>query len=307
MPEAFFFILRRAFRKFPRINAMKNEFKASLCMCASAAGFSLMAALVKMSANVPFIQKTFFRNLIAFILASLLLAKDFSQKKLVIPKGSMKILLLRSIFGTIGIFANFYALGKMHLPDVAILQRTGSFLTLLLCFIFLHEEVKLFSVLCMIGAFIGVVIVIKPTGNFSRMFPALMALLSTFSSAAAYTCVRKLNSMKCNPRFLVAFFSLFSLLCAVPNLVLNYSPMSFSSLLCLLFAGVAAAIGQFGMTFAFRFAPASRVSIFDYTQVIFSAIFGYFFFAETVSYSSLIGYLLIFSMAFINFLYNFHK
>lgn len=286
---------------------MTNEFKGSLCMCASSFGFALMAALVKLSGDVPFIQKTFFRNLIAFIIAAFLLAKEMRTKKIELPKGSMRILLFRSICGTIGVFANFYALDRMHLPDVSILQRTGSFLTLLLCFIFLHEKVKLISIFCMIGAFWGVVIVIKPTGNFSQTFPALMALLSTFSSAAAYTCVRKLNAMKCNPRFLVAFFSLFSLLCAVPNIIFNYSPMSVFSVVCLLLAGVAAAIGQFGMTFAFRFAPASRISIFDYTQVIFAAIFGYFFFSETVSHDTFLGYALIFSMALINFLYNFHK
>ena len=66
---------------------------------------------------------------------------------------------------------------------------------------------------------------------------------------------------------------------------------------CLILAGVAASLGQFGITTAYKFAPAKEISVFDYTQVIFAAILGMIFLSETPSYLSVIGYVIIIGTA----------
>ena len=44
----------------------------------------------------------------------------------------------------------------------------------------------------------------------------------------------------------------------------------------LLLAGIAGAGGQFAITAAYTYAPARDISVYDYTQVIFSAVLGFF-------------------------------
>ena len=58
------------------------------------------------------------------------------------------------------------------------------------------------------------------------------------------------------------------------------------------------------MTFGYYHAPARDISIFDYSQIIFSAALGYFLFRQIPDLLSWIGYAIIISMAAIVFLYN---
>ena len=65
----------------------------------------------------------------------------------------------------------------------------------------------------------------------------------------------------------------------------------------LLGAGLCAAIGQIFVTKAYSYAPAKEISVYDYSQVIFSAALGFSFLGEIPDIYSLVGYILIFAMA----------
>ena len=68
--------------------------------------------------------------------------------------------------------------------------------------------------------------------------------------------------------------------------------------LCLLGAGLAAAGGQLSITAAYTYAPAKEISVYDYTQVIFAAIWGFFFFGQVPDVWSVVGYVIIIGDAF---------
>jgi drug/metabolite transporter (DMT)-like permease len=65
-----------------------------------------------------------------------------------------------------------------------------------------------------------------------------------------------------------------------------------------------AAGGQFAITTAYSYAPGKEISIFDYSQIIFSAIAGLFVFSQVPDLMSVIGYMIIFVVAFMNYRYN---
>ena len=52
----------------------------------------------------------------------------------------------------------------------------------------------------------------------------------------------------------------------------------------LLLAGIAAAGGQFSITAAYTNAPAKEISVYDYSQVIFAAILGFFLLCPNSGY-----------------------
>ena len=69
--------------------------------------FALMAMFVKLAGDLPAVQKSFFRNLVALIFAGAILAKEkvwFSGNR-----ENIKYLFFRSVAGTLGILCNFYA------------------------------------------------------------------------------------------------------------------------------------------------------------------------------------------------------
>lgn len=280
----------------------KDLYKGIFCIIFSAFCFSLMGMLVHLAGDIPFMQKAFFRNLVAFFISSILLLNQ--RSKINIPKGSIKFLLLRAIAGSVGVFGNFYALDHIPIADAGILNKMSPFFAVLFSVFLLKENIKLIPFLCILGAFGGALFVIKPSANIMDSIPAIFAFLGGMGAGLAYACVRKLGSMKMTGAVVVFFFSFFSCLISVPFLVISFTPMTLQQWLILIGTGVAASGGQFGITYAYYYAPARDISIYDYSQIIFSAIFGFVVFSQIPDLYSFIGYSIIICMAIIVFVYK---
>lgn len=269
----------------------------------SAFCFACMSAFVRLSGDVPTIQKSFFRNIVALAVALGVLVKNHQGIRPENPK-NLPMLLARSIFGTIGILANFYAVDHLLLSDASMLNKMSPFFAVIASYFLLKEKVKLPQLLTLGGAFLGALFIIKPTLSNMALIPALIGLGGGLCAGIAYTYVRKLGLHGEKGPLIVFFFSSFSCLAALPFVIFRYSPMSVSQLLCLLGAGLAATGGQFSITAAYCNAPAREISVYDYSQVIFSAALGFFLFGDRPDVLSLIGYVLICSMAVMSFRYN---
>ena len=147
-------------------------------------------------------------------------------------------------------------------------------------------------------------LIVKPAVLGMDIIPAFIGLLGGIGAGAAYTMVRILGERKEKGAFIVFFFSGFSCLVTLPFLVWQFHPMSFGQTAILLLAGLCAAGGQFSITAAYYYAPAREVSVYDYTQVVFSAVLGYFIFGQVPDVYSWLGYLVICGMGVLMFLYQ---
>ena len=116
--------------------------------------------------------------------------------------------------------------------------------------------------------------------------------------------MRKLSLRGEKGPLIVCFFSAFSCLVTLPFLIFDFHPMGWLQVLMLLLAGLAAAGGQFGITAAYSHAPAREISVYDYSQIIFSALLGFFIFGQIPDILSWLGYLIICAMAVLMFFYN---
>ncbi|MDO5733062.1 MAG: DMT family transporter [Eubacteriales bacterium] len=297
----------------------REKKRAIFFMLASSLGFALMNLFVRLSGPLPTDQKSFFRNLIAFIFVAItyLFASkrqqagaehDRSFREL--GRRDIVLLCLRSVFGLLGVLANFYALDHMPVANASVFNKTAPFFTLLFSFILLKERVKLYQIFAMIMAFIGV-LVISNLGSaelFSVEFlPVLIALAGGFFAGLAYTTVRKLGQLKIQGQVIILFFSGFSTLVLGVKMLFSFQAMSLSSFFFLVLAGLAAALGQFGVTFAYRYAPAREVSIYDYSTIVFTALLSFVFLAEHPTLRASVGAILIFLAALYMFWRQSHE
>ena len=151
-------------------------------------------------------------------------------------------------------------------------------------------------------AFIGALFIIKPSFN-SEIIPSLIGVVGAICAAAAYTCLRVLGGKE-KHYTVVFYFSLFSTIVIFPFMIAVYKSMTIRQLIYLVLAGIFASIGQFGVTLAYKYAPSKEISIFDYSNIIFSAIISLVIFGVLPDYLSVVGYLIIFGASFYMFLYN---
>ncbi|MBR1912868.1 MAG: DMT family transporter [Treponema sp.] len=287
---------------------MKNEnVKRGIALIlVSSFGFALMGMFVRAAGDIPFMQKTLFRNTTAFFIAlSILLhMRKKDRNALCIPKGALTYLILRSIVGSIGIFGNFYAIDHLNISDAAMLNKMSPFFSLLASFLFLSEKPSVCSIISLITAFSGALFIIKPSFEFTKVLPALVGFAGGAGAGFAYAFVRKLHTYNINGFLIITFFSAFSSLLSLPFFFLNYTPMTSRQVLFLCCAGISAAIGQFGITGAYFNAPSSKISIYEYSQILFSALLGFVAFAQIPDILSIIGYVIIIGTAIIVFVYN---
>lgn len=285
------------------INWNNNHVKGILCILAAAVGFSFMTFFVRVSGDLPTMQKAFFRNAFAAVVAILLLVKE--GKGIRIAKENRMDIFWRCAFGTSGLICNFYAIDHLGIADANMLNKLSPFFAILVSIPLLKEVPSKVDIATTIIAFIGALFIIRPTGG-AEVIPALLGLYGGFGAGTAYAFVRKLGKKGERTPIIVMCFSVFSCLVTGPFLIFDYHPMSLKQFAFLMLAGVGASIGQFGITTAYKYAPAKEISVFDYTQVIFAAMWGMLFLNEIPVPLSIIGYVIIIGMAVLRWYYNLH-
>ncbi|MDU5262444.1 MAG: DMT family transporter [Clostridium celatum] len=279
---------------------LSNRTKGVLFIIISAFGFAMMSAFVKLSGDLPSFQKTFFRNITSCIIAFILII--INKESFFGKLENQKTLILRSIFGTLGIVFNFYAIDKLVLSDANMLNKLSPFFVIIFSAIVLKEKINTKQGLAIIVAFIGALFIIKPQFNFD-IVPSLIGVLGAICAAAAYTCLRALGGKE-KYYTIVFYFSFFSTIAILPFMLIVYKEMSMLQFVYLILAGIFASIGQFGVTIAYKYAKAKEISIFDYSNIIFSAIISIVLFNVIPDYLSVIGYIIIFAVSLYMFLYN---
>ena len=281
---------------------LSNKSKAIGYIMLSAFGFALMTAFVRLAGDLPFTQKSLFRNLVAVAVAVIVLRREKCGFKW--EKGNLPLLILRSTCGTLGIFCNYYAIDHLVLGDANILNKMSPFFAILFSLVLLKERANVWQYLSVLAAFGGAMLIIKPGFEGAPFVPSLAGFISGAAAGLAYTFVRKLGARGENSLRIVFYFSLFSTLLTLPFFLVSPVQLTGHQLLMLLLCGCSACVGQFGITQAYLLAPAKEISVYDYSQILFAAGLGYLFFRQIPDGWSMVGYILICGAGVGMFLYN---
>ncbi len=275
---------------------------AVLLIILSAVCFTGMNSCVRLAGDLPSVQKSFFRNLASAVLAVIMIIREKTPLK--IRKGCGGAMVMRAVCGTVGVLCNFYAVDHLDLADASMLNKLSPFFAVIFSMLILKERTSPAQVAAIIAAFIGSLFIIRPTFANMELVPSLIGFTGGMGAGAAYTFVRYMKQRGEKSTLIVLFFSVFSCLITLVPMLAGFVPMSGKQLLIMILAGLFAAGGQFAITGAYALAPAKEVSVYDYSQVIFSAVTGYFLFEQVPSAMSFVGYVIIISAAVWSFFKN---
>jgi drug/metabolite transporter (DMT)-like permease len=263
-------------------------------MLAGSLAFSAMAALARgLEGRCDWELVATVRAGLACLFATILTLRAGAKLVFFRPR----ILWLRSIAGTVSMICTFYPLLHLPISDVLTLTNMFPIWVALLSWPLAGERPTADAWIAIAIGLVGVLLVAQPHFAQDEPFPAMVALLASFSTAVAMLGLHRLKAV--DPRAIVAHFSGVAFVTCLTILLLDptdswgNAKLETTTLLMLGSVGVCATVGQLFLTKAFAAGPPARVSVVALTQVGFAMLFDMVFWNRSFGLLSLLGTALV--------------
>lgn len=255
----------------------------SLWMLVASLFFACMGVCVKYAAAThSAVEITFYRSFISLILMFGLVR--WRRVSLATPYWRWQI--SRGAVGFSALFAYFYAITRLPLATAVTLNYTSAiFLAIYLALAGMRMRPGMIGAL-LIGL-IGVAALLKPAFNADQLVGGLIGLGSGVLAGMAYFSVRELGARGEPETRTVFYFSLVSSVCAGVWLMFSeLHAVDWHSGLLLLGVASFATVAQLAMTRAYTRGKTLMSAALAYSTVIFSSLFGVFFWGEVLDASA---------------------
>ena len=249
-----------------------------VCALSAFFTFAVMNVFAKLlSEHHHVVEIAFYRNLIAS-LPFLFMIYGMGKRDILKINSSPKGILIRSTLGTVSLAVTFAAFANLPFADATAFLFTASLIVPAFGFFFLHEHVGRFRWTAILIGFIGVLIMVRPTGNIDT-FGVSLALTAALMHATLQTIVRALGKTEKPETVTFYFVFIGTFLCLIPMPFFFHMP-SWNEVPMIIGLGLTGAIAQMFISTAYKFAPASIVTVFNYSGIIWAALFGFIFWNE---------------------------
>ena len=199
--------------------------------------------------------------------------------------------LLGAIFYTIANIMFVHAFANTTVANALFTLSSIPFLTALLAYYVLNENLSMRTVIIMLTAFLGIVIMIGEGLALGQVYGNLMALVTAFSFSCFAITLRKFRNVDMLPTLLVAgLFILFI------TFIISYDALKLpirDLFLCFLWGGILSGFVNYIFIYATRYLYASSVTFFMLFEFALGPFWVFIFLNETVSINTLYGGMLV--------------
>jgi drug/metabolite transporter (DMT)-like permease len=250
-------------------------------MAAALAAF-FMLAIMNVFAKIlsethHVIEIAFYRNLIA-TLPFLFIIFVLGRRDILVVKSKPLAIGTRSVLGTLSLITTFAAFATLPMADTTAFLFTSSLFIPVLGIFFLAEKVGPYRWSAVIIGFLGVIIMLRPTGDINTLGVTL-ALSAAFMHAVLQIILRYLGKFE-RPETVTFYFVMIGTVVAALPLAFVATPPSLAEIPLLFGVGLSGALAQFLLSLAFSKAPAAVVTVFNYSGIIWATFFGWVIWAD---------------------------
>jgi drug/metabolite transporter (DMT)-like permease len=270
----------------PAAKTLSPNALGALWMVGSGLGFTIMAACVKALAAKGYSESLmiFYRSAAGLLaMTPFLLAAGRSAWTVRRP-GKV---LLRSLYGTVGFFAGFYALAHLPLAEAQALSFSRTLFMVILAIWLLKEKVAWRRWSAVGIGFVGIVIMTRPWAV-ALDLGAAMAIASAFAFALAIITVKDLTRDH-STITLVLYANVLTTIAGLPFAFMGWAWPSLGDFGLLMLLGASGIAAQSCYVRALSTGEASLMGIVDYVRLPMAAIAGYVLFAEAPDRWAIIG------------------
>ena len=270
-------------------------------MLLAAFAFSIMNIFVKQLDRIPVMEIVFVRCLVSALFCGVGLWRIGVDWK----GHSHALLLARGTFGTIALFAFFLTIQHMPLATAVTIQYLSPIFTALIGVFVFGEHVRPLQWLFYGIAFTGV-FVIKGFDSSVSLFYLLVGIVSALCASVAYNLVRRLREQE-HPLVVVLHFQLVGVVVGLVVCFWQWRMPTAWEWFSLFMCGVLTQIAQVHLTKALQAEQVARISILNYTGLLYAFAFGTLLFGERYSGQALGGMLLVVLGVLMSVLYSRRK
>lgn len=265
-------------------------------MVASCVVWSTLNAGIKwLGATVPVGEMMFFRCAFAMLPTLWLVRRERNPRILRTKRPFAHF--ARSCYGVLSMGSAFLSYTLMPLADAQAISFTGPLFVTLLSIPLLGERVGLHRWSAVLVGFAGVLMIVAPGGAFGgggaiSHLGAGAALSNAFFFALGAITIRQLSMTE--PSVTIVFYhTIFSTLVTALLLPFQWVTPTPLELGVMAAMGLSGGVAQYWSTQSYRFAPASVVGPYSYSSMLWTAAWGYLFFAELPTYWTIGGVVLL--------------
>lgn len=266
---------------------LSGNARGAIFILAASLSATLMFAVVKaLGQRIESPQIAFFRAVVGLALAAPILLRHRGGYR----TRHLRFHLANGVLGAIAMSLGYYAITHMNLANATALMFTRPLFLILLALLFLHEVFRPRRWLATAFGFVGVLVMVRPTGVVE---PAVIAALGAALFSGGMIVVIKKMVYDDGPNIQLFYFSIFmGLSLAIPTALTWVTP-SLYELGMLLLVGVLGAANNFFYVRGLHAGEATAVAPFDYSRLIIAGLLGYWLFAELPDLWSVAGAALI--------------
>jgi len=199
--------------------------------------------------------------------------------------------LLRVFFAAIALIGGLYAVRHLSLADATVIGFSKVMFATLAAWLFFGESVGIRRFLATSVGFLGVIVVVNPNGDAFNSF-GLIAIIGAAGAGVVVNVIRQLTQRESTERVILYQASLIGLL-VLPLALADWlwsSPMQW---LLMILVGVFSLGSQRCNITGYRLGETSFVVPMDYFRLFPAGLIGFYFFAESPNWHTLIGAMLI--------------
>lgn len=180
----------------------------------------------------------------------------------------------RSLVGIVSMAFGFWAVTLLPLPELASISFSSPLIVTVLSIVLLGEVVGRRRWAAMIIGFIGVLIVVKPDANGIDPKGAIVALSGVVLTAYTFILIKKLSTTESSTSIVFWYTALSTPIAAIALMFVGstHPPIIW---LMMIGIGLLGAFGQITLSESIKYAPMSVVSPMDYSNLLWSTLYGY--------------------------------
>lgn len=267
------------------ITNLPDNTRGAVTVLAAAAGFSLMALLIKLAGTRLHVTQVIFARQIIIVLILLpQLARDFPGSVRT-PQPLMH--LARLFTALVAMLCGFTAMINLPLADATAIGFAKSLFVTIFAIVLLKESVGIRRWSATLIGFAGVLIMLQP-GSVGFNIYGVYAAIGAIAAGLVMVLLR-IMSRKDPPSTILIYQGVGVALILAAPAYLNWKPPTTVEWALLLGVGITGYLSQLGNIYAYKFGEASLLAPLEYTRILYATLIGLLVFGDLPGLSTVVG------------------